>query len=300
MSDSQSASAGKNLCAGGFGGMCLIITGHPMDTIKVRLQTQPLPPHGETALYTGFLDCFSKTVRREGVRGLYKGMMAPFIGITPVTAVLFFGYGLGKKLQQQNPEDPLTASQRFVSGMLAGFFSVSIITPAERIKCLLQVQRASGERHFSGALDCLRGVYRCSGIAGIYKGTGLTLARDIPATGVYFLTYEGLKDYLTPRGESVSELSVPRILLAGGTAGIMNWIVAIPADVLKSRFQTAPEGSFPNGFRDVLRELIEQEGIRSLYKGFSAVMIRAFPANAACFLGYEFCIKILHWVSERV
>ena len=37
---------------------------------------------------------------------------------------------------------------------------------------------------------------------------------------------------------SVTELSVPRILVAGGFAGIFNWAVAIPPDVLKSRFQT--------------------------------------------------------------
>lgn len=42
----------------------------------------------------------------------------------------------------------------------------------------------------------------------------------------------------------------------------------------------APEGKYPNGFRDVLRELIREEGVGSLYKGFTAVMLRAFPANA--------------------
>ncbi len=42
----------------------------------------------------------------------------------------------------------------------------------------------------------------------------------------------------------------------------------------------APEGKYPSGFRDVLRELIREEGIGSLYKGFNAVMLRAFPANA--------------------
>lgn len=31
---------------------------------------------------------------------------------------------------------------------------------------------------------------------------------------------------------------MPRILFAGGLAGIFNWVVAIPPDVLKSRFQT--------------------------------------------------------------
>lgn len=47
-----------------------------------------------------------------------------------------------------------------------------------------------------------------------------------------------------------------------------------------SGFPSAPEGKYPNGFRDVLRELIREEGVASLYKGFTAVMLRAFPANA--------------------
>lgn len=47
---------------------------------------------------------------------------------------------------------------------------------------------------------------------------------------------------------------------------------------------SAPEGKYPNGFRDVLRELIREEGVVSLYKGFNAVMLRAFPANAVSHL----------------
>ena len=37
---------------------------------------------------------------------------------------------------------------------------------------------------------------------------------------------------------SVSQLSTPKILLAGGIAGILNWTIALPPDVLKSNFQT--------------------------------------------------------------
>ena len=33
-------------------------------------------------------------------------------------------------------------------------------------------------------------------------------------------------------------MSVGRTLFAGGMAGIFNWMVAIPPDVLKSRYQT--------------------------------------------------------------
>jgi len=49
----------------------------------------------------------------------------------------------------------------------------------------------------------------------------------------------------------------------------------------------APPGKYPNGFRDVLRELIREEGVASLYKGFTAVMIRAFPANAVSKLHFQ-------------
>ena len=37
---------------------------------------------------------------------------------------------------------------------------------------------------------------------------------------------------------SRNELSVGRTLTAGGFAGMFNWLVAIPPDVLKSRLQT--------------------------------------------------------------
>ncbi|XP_074053991.1 mitochondrial carnitine/acylcarnitine carrier protein [Macrotis lagotis] len=289
----------KNFLAGGFGGVCVVVVGHPLDTVKVRLQTQPKNLPGQPPLYSGTFDCFKKTLFREGIRGLYRGMAAPLVGSTPMFAVCFFGFGLGKRLQQKHPEDVLNYPQLFAAGMLSGVFTTGIMTPGERIKCLLQIQASSGETKYHGALDCVKKLYQEAGIRGIYKGTMLTLMRDVPASGMYFMTYEWLKDLLTPEGKSVSELSPPRILLAGGFAGIFNWIVAIPPDVLKSRFQTAPPGKYPNGFRDVLRELIREEGITSLYKGFTAVMIRAFPANAACFLGFEIAMKFLNWIAPN-
>lgn len=61
--------------------------------------------------------------------------------------------------------------------------------------------------------------------------------KDVPASGVYFLTYEWLQTALASP-ESQGQLSPLRTMLAGGMAGITNWIIAIPPDVLKSRLQT--------------------------------------------------------------
>ncbi|KAJ8410552.1 hypothetical protein AAFF_G00194560 [Aldrovandia affinis] len=286
----------KNFVAGGVGGACLLFAGHPLDTIKVRLQTQPRASRSQYVLYTGTYDCLRKTLLKEGVLGLYKGMAAPLVGVAPMMAISFFGFGLGKQLLQPDHSTPVTYPQIYLAGMLAGVFTTVIVTPGERIKCLLQVQSSSGQLKYVGPLDCAVQLYKEQGIRSVYKGTVLTLIRDVPSSGLYFLTYEYMKNCLTPEGQSVNQLSTPRILLAGGLAGIMNWVVALPPDVLKSNFQTAVEGRY-KGLRHVVMELIQEEGTRALYKGFSAVMLRAFPANAACFLGFEVTVRILNWLA---
>lgn len=91
---------------------------------------------------------------------------------------------------------------------------------------------------------------------------------------------------MVPKGGDRNQLSVGKTLFAGGMAGIFNWMVALPPDVLKSRLQTAPEGKY-NGVRDVFLQMMKTEGISAMYKGCVPVMLRAFPANACCFLGYE-------------
>ncbi|XP_076056587.1 carnitine/acylcarnitine carrier protein colt, mitochondrial isoform X2 [Oratosquilla oratoria] len=293
-------SPAKDFFAGGFGGMCLVAAGHPLDTIKVRLQTQPKPEPGQSLLYKGTWDCASKTVRKEGVRGLYKGMAAPLVGVTPMFAVCFLGFGIGKKLQQTHPEQKLTAVQLFNAGMLSGVFTTAIMAPGERIKCLLQIQQGGmGPQKYAGPLDVVKQLYKQGGIRLIYKGTCATLLRDVPASGMYFMTYEWLKTTMAPAGKE-GQLSPIRTVVAGGVAGMLNWLVAIGPDVLKSRLQTAPEGMYPHGIRSVFMEIIRTEGPRALFKGAAPVMIRAFPANAACFLGYEVAMKFLNYIAPNL
>ena len=53
--------------------------------------------------------------------------------------------------------------------------------------------------------------------------------------------------------------------------------------------QIAPSGKYPNDARDVFRELRKKEGLRALYKGTTAILVRVFPANA---VGLIFKIKM--------
>eukprot|EP00117_Sycon_ciliatum_P027776 scpid80308/ scgid1063/ Mitochondrial substrate carrier family protein G; Solute carrier family 25 member 20 homolog A len=64
------ASFGKDVVAGTCGGIAICLVGHPFDTLKVRLQTQPT----DHPLYSGLFDCFKKTLKWEGMGGLYRGV----------------------------------------------------------------------------------------------------------------------------------------------------------------------------------------------------------------------------------
>lgn len=284
----MSSSLFKDFIAGGFGGICLVASGHPLDTIKVLLQT--------SNQYNGILDCAQKIIRREGVLGLYKGMLAPLLGVAPMYALVFFGYGVGKNLQRKDESDQLNIFQIGLAGALSGVFTTGIITPGERIKCLLQIQDPANPK-YKGVGDVIRGVTKEAGVLGLYKGTMATLLRDVPASFAYFSVYEFTKRYFTPAGEDEKALKPLTIMFAGGLAGVANWLVGIPADTLKSRLQTAPDGTYPHGIRSVFKELVAKEGITALYRGLGPVMVRAFPANACCFLGVEVMYKFLNYMG---
>ncbi|KRY60151.1 Protein dif-1 [Trichinella britovi] len=277
----------RNFLAGGIGGVCCVVTGHPFDTIKVRLQTASAATGGISTL-----SCLKKTVVEEGVLALYKGMAAPVVGVAPLFALYFFGCSIGKRLQQTNADEQLSIIKTFNAGALSGMMTTLIVAPGERIKCLLQVQHQHqrSEAQYTGPVDVFKKLYKEGGIRSIYRGTVATLLRDVPASGAYLATYEFLMRSMKS-SDDTGELSVSKTLLAGGVAGLANWAVALPQDVLKSRLQIAPSGMYPNGMRDVARQLIREEGPLALYRGFTPVMLRAFPANAACFLGYEIAMK---------
>lgn len=81
----KAASAGltqlRSLAAGGFGGICAVVVGHPFDLVKVRLQT------ADKGVYSSAIDVVRKSVARDGLgRGLYAGVSAPLVGVTPMCA----------------------------------------------------------------------------------------------------------------------------------------------------------------------------------------------------------------------
>ncbi|KAH7339623.1 mitochondrial carrier domain-containing protein [Rhizoctonia solani] len=285
----QTTSHIVSFLSGGVGGVSAVLVGHPFDLTKTRLQTAP------AGAYTGALDVVKKTLARDGVKGMYRGMGPPLAGVTPIFAISFWAYDLGKKIVYSATPDRKSQTLSLGELAFAGFFSAIPTTlvagPAERVKVLLQVQGQGGQSKYNGPVDVVRQLYREGGLRSIFRGTVATLARDGPGSAAYFVAYEVAKKKLTPAGSDPSQLNLSAVVLAGGLAGVAMWSVAIPPDVIKSRLQSAPSGTY-SGFIDCARKTVAKDGVKALWKGFGPAMARAFPANAATFLGVEASKKL--------
>ena len=112
------------------------------------------------------------------------------------------------------------------------------------------MQGQGGSEHkYKGVLDVMKHLYKEGGLRSIFRGTGATLARDGPGSAAcvsiclanglfahpdpnrYFAAYEVTKKFLTPAGASPADLNLGAVILAGGTAGVAMWAIAIPPDV---------------------------------------------------------------------
>lgn len=260
----------KSFGAGGFGGVCAVLTGHPFDLVKVRLQT---------GVYKTTAECLKGTVAKDGLFGFYRGVMPPLLGVTPMFAVSFWGYDLGKKLvgniKQKKVED-FTIGEISSAGFISAIPTTLVAAPFERVKVMMQIQEGKASMG-----SVIAEMYRTGGIRSIFKGSAATLARDGPGSALYFATYEYLKESLSTPGQDMSLLAVS---VAGGFAGVAMWLGVFPVDTIKSTQQSS---NVSISIATATKQIYAKGGIKGFFPGVGPALARSFPANAATFLGVE-------------
>lgn len=289
---------GMNVISGTVSGVAGVLAGHPFDTVKVRLQSQPhslsAPP------YRGTLHCFLSIAREEGIRGLFRGVSSPLVGVTAINTLLFGVYGFFLDCQVRAGACP-TLTQIFIAGAGSGLVNSLISGPVELAKIQMQNQRGRGQGSFRSPSHCLRLVYRTAGLIGVYRGFLATILRETPSYGVYFACFEWLRRQgETPQNGGHLENS--KLMLAGGLSGIAGWMSTYPMDVIKTRIQAQSLiPGYPTktpactGIVDGWRQIVKSEGVPGLFRGTTATIIRAFPTNAVIFTTYALTMR---WLDQ--
>lgn len=148
---------------------------------------------------------------------------------------------------------------------------------------------SSKNKLFKGPVDCLVKIYHKEGFRGTMRGMGLTVLRETPSFGAYFVGYEAMCQYL--HSDKDKPMSTPKLLLAGGFAGICAWIVTYPVDVVKSKIQNDLVNEYKGGI-DCFKKTFQAEGMAGFTKGLGATMLRAFPVNAATFTTVAWTLRL--------
>jgi solute carrier family 25 (mitochondrial carnitine/acylcarnitine transporter), member 20/29 len=229
-----------------------------LDTLKVHVQS------GRGSV----LECTKNLLKGGTLATAYRGVTAPLGGIAVVNAIVFGTYGNARRAMPNS--DSLMAHA--TAGTISGFLQSFALSPIELVKTRLQLAKP-GEGMPSGTLAAARYILQTGGFKALYRGLGMTIARDSPALAIYFTSYEIL---------TAGDKSATTVFLGGGVAGILSWALLYPLDVVKSRIQGDVEGRY-TGAWDCFKKSIRADGWKSMTRGIGAVSLRAFICNGACF-----------------
>ncbi|CBN79815.1 conserved unknown protein [Ectocarpus siliculosus] len=291
--DKVPVAAAKDVISSIFGSAACVYTGQPLDTIKVRMQARP-------DAFSGTFQCLRRTLAEESITSLWKGSTPALGGAVLENMVAF---GVNEQLKRVFPDKDGSSApwwQPILFGGVTGVFTTVVVCPSDVIKSKVQVGRsmrkgvavsANAEAKGLPVLNATRmtaHILRTQGVRGLFVGLGAQFARDVPFYAAFFGTYETVVD----RGKALPYEITPEVLyfLAGGMAGVVGWAAVMPLDSVKSIIQTTDK---PESLLRTLQTVVRTKGWQALFIGLNAALARAFPANAALFLGYEIVRRAL-------
>jgi hypothetical protein len=190
------------LMAGGVGDTVSSVLYVPSEVVKQRLQMSGMM--SMESRYTGSVDAFLKILERRGIRGLYYGWGATMLRDVPFTAIQFalFENTRAQFIALYNGDEArIHTYHDMVAGSFAGVVAGVITTPLDVCKTYLMTQQRSapvaksttarpasvvwinnGEsklpqkkpkaQYYGGVFDAFRGIYKTSGIKGLFAGVG--------------------------------------------------------------------------------------------------------------------------------
>jgi len=186
------AAMGSNLMAGGCAGAAANIICYPMDFARTRLASDV---GGSKKAFNGIMDCIMKTVKQQGVGGLYRG-----IGPTVAGAFVYRAgqLGLYGQIKGLNPWDKDKGMIGIISSFCAATAARTAVMPFNypfdtvRRRMMLESEKPAAERLYKSSIDCFFKVLKAEGTAGMYKGFIPELFRGVGGS-IVIVMYDRIK-----------------------------------------------------------------------------------------------------------
>ena len=263
----------------------------PLDVVKTRQQTNAVGNGG-------LIETGKNILQQEGVSGLLLGSQATvagyfWYGLSVYPSYTFFKRFIGLGLLAPDISAAHTNDIALIAGAMASVIASLGLTPIEaaRIRAVADPTKYKN----LGLLGTLSVIARENGgeraLANLYAGLPSLLTRQVIFGSVKFLAFEracesifGALPFL--RDETWTSLLVS--LVAGGISGALSSVVSQPADsVLTYIAQGDRRGGGRVGISEGITQMIEEGGLRSLFRGVGGRSVWAASIIAGQFLLYD-------------
>ncbi|KAL5219050.1 hypothetical protein ABZP36_019734 [Zizania latifolia] len=268
---------------------------YPAVVVKTLLQVAP-PPQGATATAAAIL-------RRDGLRGFYRGFGASLAGTVPARALYMAALeatksSVGSAAVSLGVSEPVASAAASAAGGVSAAIAAQVVwTPVDVISQRLMVQTSSTCR-YRGGVDAFKKILLADGVRGLYRGFGLSIVTYAPSNAVWWASYAMAQRFIwrfvgAERSESYPSLMAVQgasAALAGGASAL----VTMPLDTVKTRIQvmeTEARAARPT-LKSTVRGLLKEGGWAACYRGLGPRWGSMSLSAATMVTTYEFLKRL--------
>lgn len=233
--------------------VCASVITHPLDVIKVKLQTNS----NNTITPINFI---SNIYKQNGVSFLFKGLRASLLRNGSFVTTKMFTYDYFRSINCST-----SFKDKIVCGVGAGFTGAVIGTPFD----LIMVRIQNNPIVYPSIYTTITKTFNEEGLRAFWNGSYYIITRAIIVTTCQFAVYEEMKDILRKRSWE-NEYYI--FATSSTSSSIITSILSNPVDVCKTRMMT-------NKHNQSIVSLVVKEGVISMYKGLYMNICRQVPLN---------------------
>merc|ERR1711953_557565 len=171
---------GTNITSGGVAGTLSLMFVYSLDFARTRLANDAKGKGGERQ-FNGLIDVYVKTLKSDGIQGLYRGFTISAVGIFIYRGMYFGLFDTLKPLLIGGKDSSVAAS--FILGwavtVTAGLMSYPIDTIRRRM-----MMTSGGGVKYKGSIDYGRQILANEGFMSMMKGAGANVLRGVAGAGV--------------------------------------------------------------------------------------------------------------------
>jgi len=170
---------GTNILSGGLAGSLSLTVVYSLDFARTRLANDAKGKGGERQ-FNGLIDVYAKTLKTDGIQGLYRGFTISCVGIFIYRGMYF---GLYDSLKPILLGADASVLMSFLLGWGVTIFSGLMSYPIDTVRRRMMMTSGSGVK-YKGSIDCAVQVIKNEGFMSLMKGAGANILRGVAGAGV--------------------------------------------------------------------------------------------------------------------